>query len=118
MKKPVNSHWSGSDHSSVFCLFVFNKWSFIACTVGSFPSIIFLDYIANLPYDFMMGRIAFLTNRKADAFFVISIYALVPEKKIKPFGQNWQFKNRTTTTPESTYVASTICRWNEMYYPL
>lgn len=40
-----------------------------------------MDYIANLLYDFTVGVMAFLTKKKVDAVFALSLYVQVLEKK-------------------------------------
>lgn len=57
-----------------------------------FRSINLLDYIANLQNDFTTGDMAFLTNKKVDAVFVLSLYTCSCQKRRdKLFGRKDNF---------------------------
>lgn len=68
-----------------------------------------------------MGGMAFLTKKKVDAVFVLSLYmSRCQKRKDSLLGRNGNFgkHQKNPQNPESTYVASTICRCSEKYYPV
>lgn len=74
---------------------------------GWFRSINLLDYIANLRNDFTMEEMAFLTTKKVDAVFVLSLYTCSCQKRRdKLFGRKDNFIKQITKKPTKHWKCS------------
>lgn len=69
-----------------------------------FLSINLLDCIANLLYDFTVGGMAFLTKKKVDGVFALSLCVCRCQKsKDSLLGRNGNFRKQTTKKPRNRW---------------